>query len=52
MPQTFITNKTTPNNQRLLRLIAAMTGEKHYEVLTRLLTKEWDRLQREMKRQE
>jgi hypothetical protein len=46
MPQTFITQKTTPENQRLLRLIAAATGEKQYATLTRLLTQEWERLQR------
>jgi hypothetical protein len=30
---------------RLLKQIAAHTGEKHYEVLTRLLAKEWQQLQ-------
>lgn len=30
---------------RLLRLIAATTGEKQYAVLHRLLTMEWERLQ-------
>lgn len=30
---------------RLLRLIAATTGEKQYAVLHRLLTAEWERVQ-------
>jgi hypothetical protein len=35
-----ITIKTTEKAQRLLRLIAASTGEKQYEVLERLLDAE------------
>jgi excinuclease UvrABC nuclease subunit len=41
------TMKTTPEAQRLLRLIAAHTGEKQYAVLERLLRQELRQLQKE-----
>ena len=40
-----ITHKITVKALRLLRVIAAMTGEKQYEVLERLLAAELKRLQ-------
>ena len=36
----FITIKTTKEVLKLIRLVAATTGEKQYEVLERLLKKE------------
>lgn len=39
--------KVKPDLWRLLRLIAATTSEQQQAVLARLLTKEWDRLQRQ-----
>jgi hypothetical protein len=45
MAEPQITTKTTRKAHQLLRLIAAMTGEKQYQVLERLLTEEWDKLQ-------
>lgn len=41
-----ITIKTTPKAQQMLRLIAAHSGKKQYEVLERLLRKELTRLQK------
>jgi len=46
MAENLITAKITPKALRLLRLIAALTGEKQYEVLERLLEKEAARLQK------
>jgi hypothetical protein len=46
-----VTIKMTLESRRLLRLIAAQTGEKHYQVLERLLSDEWDCLQDDAKRQ-
>lgn len=37
--------KMNPATWRLLKQIAAHTGEKHYAVLARLLAQEWQRLQ-------
>lgn len=36
--------KLNPASWRLLKQIAASTGEKHYAVLARLLAQEWQRL--------
>ena len=44
MPESLITTKVTPSTLRLLRLVAAHTGEKQYEVLLRLLEAEARRL--------
>ena len=44
--------KTNLQSLRLLKLVAAATGEKQYAVLERLLTKEWERLHRETVRKE
>jgi hypothetical protein len=44
MPERLITAKITPAALRLLRLVAAETGEKQYEVLARLLVAEARRL--------
>ena len=44
MPEPLITTKITPESLRLLRLIAASTGEKQYEVMDRLLAGEAKRL--------
>lgn len=40
-----ITIKTTPKARRLLRMVAAQTGEKQYQVLERLLSDEWSSLE-------
>jgi hypothetical protein len=40
MPQQFVTMKVTPASLQMIRLIAAKTGEKQYEVLSRLLKPE------------
>lgn len=45
-PVDQVTMKTTPEALRLVRMVAAMTGEKQYEVLERLLLKEHERLMR------
>jgi hypothetical protein len=45
MSEQQITIKTTRTAQKFLRLIAAHTGEKQYQVLERLLSKEWAKLQ-------
>ena len=37
--------KADDQTQRLLRLIAAYTGERQYAVLTRVLAAEWQRVQ-------
>lgn len=37
-------SKMNPATWRLLKQIAAHTGEKHYAVLARLLAQEWQRL--------
>jgi hypothetical protein len=39
--------KVDAETLRLLKLVAAHTGEKQYAVLTRLLHQEWHRLQGE-----
>lgn len=39
--------KADDQTQRLLRLIAAYTGEKQYAVLARVLAAEWMRVQRQ-----
>ena len=44
MTKKLITSKVTPDALRLLRMIAAATGDKQYEVLERLLTDEAKRL--------
>jgi hypothetical protein len=44
MPEHLITTKITQSALRLLRLVAASTGEKQYEVLNRLLADEAKRL--------
>lgn len=44
MAESLTTSKMTPSALRLLRLIAASTGEKQYQVLDRLLAAEAERL--------
>lgn len=44
---TLITQKMPQETHRLLKLIAAHTGEKQYAVLARLLAAEWQRVQRQ-----
>ena len=44
MPVRLITTKLTPVALRLIRLIAASTGEKQYEALERLLKEEAARI--------
>jgi len=44
MSEPLITTKIAPESLRLLRLIAASTGEKQYEVMDRLLADEAKRL--------
>jgi hypothetical protein len=39
--------KADAQTQRLLRLIAASTGERQYTVLARVLAAEWQRVQRQ-----
>jgi len=41
------TLKVPPEVHRVLRLIAAHTGEKQYAVLCRLLAAEWSRVQQQ-----
>ena len=43
----LITQKLPQETHRLLKRIAAHTGEKQYAVLHRLLAAEWQRVQRE-----
>jgi hypothetical protein len=45
-----VTIKTTHEARRLLRMIAAQTGEKQYQVLERLLGDEWDCLRDDARR--
>lgn len=45
----MITIKTTTEAQHMLRIIAATTGEKQYQVLERLLRKEFARLHKAKK---
>jgi hypothetical protein len=45
--ESLITVKTSKDVLRLLRVVAAVTGEKQYEVLTRLLRNEMARLKKE-----
>ena len=42
----LVTIKTAPEAQSLLRLVAALTGEKQYEVMLRLLREELKRLEK------
>jgi hypothetical protein len=42
----LITTKITPEALKLLRVIAALTGEKQFEALERILKTELERLQR------
>jgi hypothetical protein len=42
----LITTKITSEALRLLRVIAALTGEKQYEALERILNAELERLQK------
>jgi len=44
MSEPFITARIKPASLRLLRLIAAATGEKIYEVVARLMSAEAKRL--------
>jgi hypothetical protein len=44
MAEELITAKMTPDALRLVRLIAAATGERQYEVFRRVLEKEAKRL--------
>lgn len=44
MSEQFVTTKVTPDSLRMLRLIAADTGERQYQVLRRLLEAEQKRL--------
>lgn len=44
MSEQFITAKMTPDVLRMLRLVAAQTGEKQYAVLRRLLEAEMRRV--------
>ncbi|MEI6045528.1 MAG: hypothetical protein WCS37_14360 [Chloroflexota bacterium] len=43
----LITTKLTPLALKLVRVIAAMTGEKQYQVLERVLKAELERVQNE-----
>lgn len=52
MKQPLTSTKITPEALRLLQQIALRLGEKQYGTLMRLLTKEWERLQRDAARQE
>jgi hypothetical protein len=45
MQQPLVTHKITPEAKRLLRMIAAHTGETQYATLERLLATEWQRVQ-------
>lgn len=45
MDATLVNMKIRPDVLRILRLIAATTGEKQYAILERLLTREWQRVQ-------
>jgi hypothetical protein len=45
----FVTHKTTLLVLKLSRLVAALTGEKQYQVLERLLKAELERVQNEQK---
>jgi hypothetical protein len=47
MSKPLITIKATRDALKLLRKIAAETGEKQYAVLERALQKEWDTVQEE-----
>ena len=52
MKQPLTSTKITPEGLQLLQQIAQHLGEKQYGTLTRLLTREWERLQREIVRKE
>lgn len=52
MEDTRITMKIHPDVHRVLRLIAALTRETHNAILARLLTREWERLQRQQRLKE
>jgi hypothetical protein len=49
MKTEFVTHKTTLLALKLSRLIAALTGEKQYQVLERVLKAELERVQNEQK---
>lgn len=40
------TTKSTPRAIQLLRLIAATTGEKQYQIVERIAEREWKRIQK------
>jgi hypothetical protein len=46
MKQPLTSTKITPEGLRLLQQIAQHLGEKQYGTLLRLLTREWDRVQK------
>jgi hypothetical protein len=46
MSSKITSTKITSEALQLLKQIAAQTGEKQYATLTRVLTREWERLQR------
>lgn len=48
MARELTTMKTSPKALYLLRLVAALAGEKQYEVMERLLKAEAARLQKKM----
>jgi hypothetical protein len=48
MDAKLVNMKIKPAALRLLRLIAATTGEKQYAILDRLLTREWERVQQQV----
>ena len=45
----MVTIKTTRESWQILRIIAAHTNEKQYEVLARLVRTEWETLQKQEK---
>lgn len=45
----YVTVKLYEDTRRLLRLIAAQTGEQMVQVMQRLCREEWERIQREQK---
>lgn len=49
MDTAMVTIKTTRESWQILRIIAAHTNEKQYEVLARLVRTEWETLQKQEK---
>lgn len=47
MKTKLITIKTSEKAHQMLRVIAAYTGETHYQVLERVLAKELERVEKE-----